>query len=920
LEALELFLQNVPERSGLAFVIVQHLDPSHRGLLVELLQRATPMPVVQVTDRLKVAPDRVYVIPPNKDMSILNGVLHLFPRPGRLNLPIDFFFRSLADDQRGRSIGVVLSGMGSDGTHGLRAIREKAGAGFVQAPKSAKFDSMPRAAISAGLADVIAPVEELPRQILSYCRKAPHKTLADTPLEHDEARNSLDKIFVLLRAQTGHDFSQYKKSTIYRRVERRMGLHQIDKLMTYVGFLRNNPAETELLFKELLIGVTAFFRDAAAWEQLKSELMPALLATRPKGGILRAWVPGCSTGEEAYSLAIVFKEALERLKAPKDVRVQIFATDLDRDAVEKARPSVYPSNIAADVSPERLQRFFVPTEHGYRVSKEIREMVVFAPQNIIMDPPFTKLDILACRNLLIYLSSDLQKKLIPLFHYCLNPNGLLFLGSAETTGQFSDLFGLLDGKGRFYRRKETSAGTPLVDFPVAFTPYSTGVAGGPKATLNATFQNDSPNLQTLADRVILQRLTPPVVFTNDKGDIVYISGRTGKYLEPATGKTNVNVFAMAREGLRHQLATAFAAALRGKHPACVRGVQVGTNGGTQTIDLTVHKLSEPNELRGSMMIVFTDVPAIAKPSVRGKAQRSAATTARLVELEKALQQTQQELQTSRERMQTWQEELKSTNEEFQSTNEELQSTNEELTTSKEEMQSMNEELQTVNCELQAKVDELSRSSSDMKNLLNSTDIATLFLDGALRVARYTPQAAKIIKLIPSDVGRQFTDIATTLDYPELADDAREVLRTLIFKEKVVTASCNRWFSVRIMPYSTLENVIDGLVITFSDASLSKKLELALRKEGTALRELADSLPQLVFSSRADGAVDYLSRQWLEFTGISEAEQLVDGWMFETRFDGGYGAGWYDARVFPQREGITVVLQPRGAGSHGEGSG
>ena len=558
LEALELFLQNVPERSGMAFVVVQHMDPRHKGMLVELLQRATPMPVVQVKDRLKVAPDRVYVIPPNKDMSILNGVLHLFPRPSGLNLPIDFFFRSLADDQHGRSIGVVLSGMGSDGTLGLRAIQEKAGVGFVQAPKSAKFDSMPRAAISAGLADVVAPVEELPGQILSYCRKTPHKSSTEIPLE-DEAKNALDKIFLLLRSQSGHDFSLYKKSTIYRRVERRMGLHQIDKLMTYVGFLRDNPAETELLFKELLIGVTAFFRDAAAWEQLKSELMPALLATRPKGGVLRAWVPGCSTGEEAYSLAIVFKEALERLKAPKNVTLQIFATDLDRDAVEKARPSVYPSNIAADVAPERLRRFFVPTEHGYRVGKEIREMVIFAPQNIIMDPPFTKLDILACRNLLIYLSSELQKKLIPLFHYCLNPNGLLFLGSAETTGAFSDLFSSLEGKGRFYRRKETSAGALAVDFPISFTPYAGGVGGEPKAELSKTFQNHSPNLQTLADRVILQRLSPPVVFTNDKGDIIYISGRTGKYLEPATGKTNVNVFAMAREGLRHQLAATFAA-------------------------------------------------------------------------------------------------------------------------------------------------------------------------------------------------------------------------------------------------------------------------------------------------------------------------------------------------------------------------
>jgi len=483
--------------------------------------------------------------------------------------------------------------------------------------------------------------------------------------------------------------------------------------------------------------------------------------------------------------------------------------------------------------------------------------------------------------LLIYLSAELQKKLIPLFHYCLNPNGLLFLGSAETTGAFSDLFSSVAGKGHFYQRNEIGAGAALVDFPASFTPYA---MGEPKDEPRGTIRNQWPNLQTLADRVILRRLSPPVVFTNDKGDIVYISGKTGKYLEPATGKTNVNVFAMAREGLGHELAAAFSTALRGKDPVSVRGVKVGTNGGTQMVNLTVQKLTEPDELRGSVMIVFTDVVSADEPASRRKAQGSPATVERVAELEKALHLAHKELQDARERMQTWHEELQSTNEEFQSTNEELQSTNEELTTSKEEMQSMNEELQTVNCELQAKVDELSRSSSDMKNLLNSTDIATLFLDGDLRVGRFTPQAAKIIKLIPGDVGRHFTDIATMLDYPELANDAREVLRTLISKEKMVAASGNRWFSVRIMPYSTLDNRIDGLVITFTDVSVSKALEAALRKEESALRELADSLPQLVFSSRPNGDVDYLSRQWLEFTGVPAAEQLGDGWLLQVSLD------------------------------------
>ncbi|HWR90775.1 MAG TPA: chemotaxis protein CheB, partial [Desulfobacterales bacterium] len=512
LEALEQFLKHVPEGSGMAFVIVQHLDPTHKGIMVELLQRATHMPVVQVRDRQKVAPDRVYVIPPNKDLSILHGVLHLLnpAAPRGLRLPIDFFFRSLADDCQTRCIGVILSGMGSDGTLGLRAIKEKAGVVFVQAPASAKFDSMPRSAIDAGLADVVAPAEEMPRRIIDYLKHAP---LADKPDPSRESKtqSALEKVFILLRTQTGHDFSLYKKSTIYRRVERRMGLHQIGKIATYVRFLRENPQEIELLFKELLIGVTSFFRDSPAWEQLKDQAIPALLAAYPKGGVLRAWAAGCSTGEEAYSLAMVFKEALEQAKPSRNFSLQVFATDLDRDAIDRARAGDYPANIAADVSPERLRRFFVQDEHGYRMGKEIRETVVFAPQNVIMDPPFTKLDLLVCRNLLIYLDQGMQKKLIPLFHYSLNPGGVLFLGSAETIGAFTHLFAPLGKKARLYRRLDSRLGAEPVEFPSSFAPYRPDAASAqPQARL------PGPNLQSLADQLLLQRFSPAAVLTNDK--------------------------------------------------------------------------------------------------------------------------------------------------------------------------------------------------------------------------------------------------------------------------------------------------------------------------------------------------------------------------------------------------------------------
>jgi two-component system CheB/CheR fusion protein len=840
LEALELFLRNVPVGSGMAFVIVQHLDPTHKGIMVELLQRATAMKVLQVRDRQRVEPDHVYVIPPNRDMSILHGVLHLLApvAPRGLRLPIDFFFRALADDRKDKSIGVILSGMGSDGTLGLRSIKEKAGAVFVQAPESAKFDGMPRSAIDAGLADVIAPAEELPGRIVAYLRHAPLITRPGHALE-EKTQSALEKVFILLRTQTGQDFSLYKKSTVYRRIERRMGIHQIDRIASYVRFLQENPQEAELLFKELLIGVTSFFRDPAAWDYLRNEVIPALLTRRPPDGVFRAWTPGCSTGEEAYSLAIVFREALERAKPSGKVSLQIFATDLDRDAIEKARVGAYPTNITADIPPERLRRFFVQEERGYRVGKEIREMVVFAPQNVIMDPPFTKLDILVCRNLLIYLTQELQKKLLPLFHYSLNPGGVLFLGSAETIGAYTDLFAALDVKARIYRRLDAALGAKPVEFPSSFVAVTT------EEKAPAGMQRPAANLQTLVDQVILTRYAPAAVLTTDRGDILYISGRTGRYLEPAAGKANWNIFAMAREGLSYELSGAFRKAVGRPEAVTLKGLRVRADSHEQAVDITVQPLTEPEELRGMVLIVFEEGFLPTEVKVPRASGRSDVRGERLVQAEQELKTTREELQAIREEMQTSHEELKSANEELQSTNEELQSTNEELTTSKEEMQSMNEELQTVNQELQAKVTDLSRANNDMKNLLDSTDIATLFLDENLNIRRFTSQMSKIIKLIPGDAGRPVTDIASELDYPKLAEDVREVMRTLVFKEVSVAASGGRWFQVRIMPYRTLENRIDGVVITFTNVTASKTLEIELRKAQEKLeRRVTDKTQEL----------------------------------------------------------------------------
>ena len=833
LEALEHFLGHVPKNSGMAFVIVQHLDPTRKGIMPELLQRNTGMRVIQVKDRTFVQPNCVYVIPPNKDMSILHGVLHLLEpaSPRGLRLPIDFFLRSLAQDRQEHSIGVILSGMGSDGTLGLRAIKEKGGVVLVQDPATAKFDGMPRSAIDSGLADIVAPVDDLPGRIIAYLQRTPLRHTPEQALE-DKTQSALEKAIILLRTHTGHDFSLYKKNTFYRRIERRMGIHQITKIADYVRYLQENSQELDLLFKELLIGVTSFFRDPACWEELRKRILPALIASRPDGHVLRAWVPGCSTGEEAYSLAMVFKEVIEKLKSRKRVTLQVFATDLDKDAIDKARQGVYPENISADVSPQQMSRFFIKDEHGCRVTGEIRKMVTFATQSLIMDPPFTKLDLLSCRNLLIYLAPEMQKKLIPLFHYSLSVGGVLFLGSAETVGTFTDLFTPLNNKLRIFQRTPSVLRPEPIDFPSSFAPPL------PDGTEPRPAPKNQLSLQALADQLVLDNYSAPAVLANDKGNILYVSGRTGKYLEPAAGKANWNIFAMAREGLRYELGNAFHKALEQKVPVIVRGLKVGTNGGKQHVDITVQCLEQPDALRGLVMIVFTDVAApleltAARP---GKMGKTPARSLRQAELERKFQQARLEAQTIREEMQTSQEELRSTNEEQQSTNEELQSTNEELTTSKEEMQSLNEELQTVNAELQSKVEELSRSNNDMKNLLNSTDIATLFLDNNLNVRRFTTQATKIIKLIPGDIGRPITDLASDLLYPELTADAHEVLRKLGFAEKPINARDGRWFTVRIMPYRTLDDRIDGVVITFADITVAKTLEAKLRDKHTLLEK------------------------------------------------------------------------------------
>lgn len=515
LEALEQFLANVPENSGMAYVVIQHLDPTQKGMLPELLQRISKVKVSQAKDGMEVKPNCVYVIPPNKSMSILNGTLYLFePMEARgLRLPIDFFMRSLADDCQELSIGIILSGMGSDGSIGLRAIKEKNGIVLVQDPETAKFDSMPRNAINSVLVDIVAPASKLPEKILEFQKHLPLVKISPETQVHD--KSALEKIIILLRTFTGNDFSLYKKSTLYRRIERRMGVHKIDRIASYVTFLQENPKELDILFKELLIRVTNFFRDKKVWEKFEKSVFPEILLRRNAGSTLRAWVAGCSSGEEAYSLAITFKEALENIKPRRNISLQIFATDLHQDSIEIARRGLFPENISADVSPQRLNRFFVKTDEGYRINSEIREMVVFAQHNIIMHPPFTKIDILSCRNLLIYLEPELQVKILKLFFYSLNPEGIMLLGSSESLGALSHFYKPVDQALKIYQRSAESLLPELFNFSSSF---SGNKAGQIEVQIGA---KNGRNIQELVDQLLLQHFSPPGLLVNEEGDIIY---------------------------------------------------------------------------------------------------------------------------------------------------------------------------------------------------------------------------------------------------------------------------------------------------------------------------------------------------------------------------------------------------------------
>ena len=839
LAAFEAFFSGMPadKEPGMAFVLVQHLAPDHHSILVELVQRYTRLQVFEITDGLIIRPNCVYIIPPNHDIALLNGTLHLLeptlPRGQRM--PIDYFFRSMAQAQQDRAICIVLSGTASDGTVGVREVKGAGGMAMVQTPESTEYDGMPRSAINTGLVDYVLPPAEMPGQLIAYVANAfgqPHGL--ESTLEPTE-ENSLKKIFIILRDQTGNDFSQYKQNTIARRIERRMAVHGINKMDGYVKFLQQTPVEAEALYRDLLIGVTSFFRDPEAFLAFEKEIVPIIFSGKSSGVVIRVWTPGCSTGEEAYSIAMLLQEQMEKLK--RSHTVQIFATDIDSRAIAAARAGLYPASIAADISPERLARFFVPEPGGgaYRIHKGIRDMVVFSEHSVCHHPPFSKLDLVSCRNLLIYMNGDLQKKLIPLFHYALNQDGILFLGTSESIGDYGNLFTVLDRNAKLYQRKEHTHGArqaPLGRFLSSMTAVDATLR---QSAIKSEFPVKLP-LRELTEQALLQQIAPAGALVNSQGDILYLHGHSGMFLEPAQGVAGPsNILKMAREGLQRELTIALYKAVEGKEIVRALNLRVKTNGHFTMVNLAIRPLvtAHVSILDTPLFLVVLEE---APPSDLVTSDPSLDTDARIIALERELRVNEQFLQSTNEAMESFGEELKSSNEEMQSVNEELQSTNEELETSQEELQSVNEELATVNAELQIKVTDLSQSYNDMNNLLAGSNIGTVFVDHQLRILRFTPAASEIINLIPSDVGRPVRHtVSNMVGYDNLVADIKTVLNTLVPKEIEVQTTEGKWYTMRLQPYFTLDNVIEGAVITFVDITEMKATRDALEKTNNLLR-------------------------------------------------------------------------------------
>ncbi len=867
LEALVEFFSNIPYDTKIAFVVIQHLDPSHKSVMPEILRKHTGMKIYVAEDGMKIAPGCIYIKPPDKDVTIINQTLLLIERVKSYGerLPIDYFFRSLSEAQEEKAVCIILSGTGSDGTLGLKEIKSRSGIAMVQEEKQAVHDGMPRSAINTGLVDYVLPVEKIAVELIKNSKR-PFIGMLKNGIPTDEKyKTFLQKIFVLLRSQTGHDFSFYKQNTIIRRIERRMMLNEITRLEDYVRYLQHNQAEIEILYKDILIRVTNFFREREAFVVLNKKVIPSLFENRDENHTVRVWVSGCATGEEAYTVAMLLKDHMDKMK--RKFKVQVFASDIDAGAIEIARTGVYPASIANDVPPEYLKNFFTKEKECFKIKKSVRDMLVFSPHNVAKDPPFSKVDIICCRNLLIYMRQGLQEKVLQLFHYALNEGGYLLLGSSESIGKLTDYYTALDRKWKIYKcKKGVVACRPM---------KNTHIPALPSINVTKTVSGDIAkgakmiSFRKMTEELLLKKFMPACVMVNHKCDILFIHGRTGKYLEPSPGEAHMNLLEMVREGLRLELTKCIRKAIAQKKNIRVEEIKFKTNGGTQYVDMSIFPIDQPLSKQDLLMVIFEDTKKRMDTKPTDLSVTETEYSKNVLELEHELRHSEENLQATIEELRTSNEELNSRNEELQSANEESQSSNEELETSREELQSVNEELETVNSEYEKKIEELSRSNNDISNLLSSTDIGTLFLDLNMCIKRFTPSSTNIFKLIQTDIGRPIDHVVSNLIDVDLAGYIKEVLNALVSIEEDVKANNGRYYSMRIVPYRTMDNVVDGIVLTFVDITETKNAHENMHKITSAIEQS----PSETIITNAEGNIEYVNPKFTEVTGYTIDEMI-----------------------------------------------